>query len=205
MRLHTNPASPFGRKVMVAAHELGLAERIAIDNRAVTPVEPNAAVVADNPLGKLPTLVRDDGSPLYDSRVICEYLDELAGGGRLFPREGEARWRVLRLQALADGVMEASVLTRYETFLRPEELRWHAWVEHQKLKVKRALEWLEAHPAEFAGEAVDIGRVALGCALGYLDFRFGADRWREGRPRLAAWFREFEARPSMQATLPKQL
>ncbi len=205
MRLHTNPASPFGRKVMVAAHELGLADRITVDNRAVTPVEPNAAVVADNPLGKLPTLVRDDGTPLYDSRVICEYLDELAGGGRLVPREGEARWRALRLQALADGVMEAGVLTRYETFLRPEELRWHAWVEHQKLKVTRALDWLEAHPAEFEGDAVDIGRVALGCALGYLDFRFGADRWREGRPRLAAWFEGFGARPSMQATMPKQL
>ncbi|GBD42899.1 putative GST-like protein YibF [bacterium HR40] len=205
MRLHTNPASPFGRKVMVTAHELGLADRITVENRAVTPVQPNEAVVADNPLGKLPTLVLDDGTPLYDSRVICEYLDSLAGGGRILPRDGMARFRTFRLQALADGMMEAGVLTRYETFLRPEELRWHAWVEHQKLKITRALDWLEAHPAEYRGEGVDLGRIALGCALGYLDFRFGADRWRDGRPQLAAWFEGFATRPSMQATIPHQL
>ncbi len=205
MRLHSHPASPFGRKVMVAAHELGVAERITVDWRPVTPVAPNAAVVADNPLGKLPTLVLDDGRALFDSRVICEYLDDLAGGGRLFPRDPEARMRALRLQALGDGIMDAAVLARYETVLRPEELRWQAWIEHQKLKVTRALDWLEGRVEELPADGVDIGAVTVGCALGYLDFRFGADRWREGRPRLAAWYERFAARPSMEATRPHDL
>ena len=205
MRLHTHPASPFGRKVLVAAHELGIADRITVEHRALTPVEPNAAVVADNPLGKLPTLVRDDGEPLFDSRVICEYFDELVGGGRLLPRDAAARWRALRLQALGDGMMEASILARYETVLRPEELRWHAWVEHQKLKVRRALDWLEQRAEEELGEQAHLGTITVACALGYLDFRFGADRWREGRPRLARWFEDFAQRPSMMATVPAEL
>lgn len=205
MRLHTNPASPFGRKVMVAAHELGVAERITVDHRAVSPVQPNEAVVADNPLGKLPTLVLDDGRALFDSRVICEYLDELAGGGKLFPRDLDRRFRALRLQALGDGIMDAAVLARYELVLRPEELRWLAWVEHQKLKVTRALDWLERNVGELPVDGVDIGAIAVGCALGYLDFRYGADRWRDGRPQLAAWYERFAARPSMQATVPHEL
>ncbi len=205
MRLHSHPASPFGRKVMVAAHELGIAERIRLDYRRVTPVEPNAAVVADNPLGKLPTLVLEDGRALFDSRVICEYLDQLCGGGRLFPAEPEARWRALRLQALGDGIMDAAVLARYETVLRPEELRWQAWIEHQKLKITRALDWLEPRVAELPEEGVDIGAISVGCALGYLDFRFGADGWRAGRPGLARWYERFAARPSMAATRPHDL
>ncbi len=204
MRLHSNPASPFGRKVMVSAHELGLAERITVDDHLLSPVEPSAAVIADNPLGKLPTLVLDNGHALYDSRVICEYLDHLAGGNRLFPQAGEARWRTLTLQALGDGMMDAALLARYETFLRPEELRWQAWVEHQKLKVQRGLDWLERNVDQLAEEP-DIGSITIGCALGYLDFRFGADKWRDGRARLAAWFARFAARPSMQATTPRQM
>ncbi len=205
MRLHTHPASPFGRKVLVAAHELGLAAEIRVEHRKVSPVEPHPEVVADNPLGKLPTLVREDGTPLVDSRVICEYLDARAGGGRLHPEEPELRWRALMLQALADGMMEASILARYETVLRPEALRWPAWVEHQKLKVARTLDRIEQEAQDLDPEAVHIGLIALACALGYLDFRFAEDGWRQGRPRLAAWFERYRMRPAMQATLPRDL
>ncbi len=204
MRLHSNPASPFGRKVRVAAHELGLAERIQVDDHALTPVNPSEAVIRDNPLGKLPTLVLENGHALFDSRVICEYLDHLAGGNRLIPQAGDERWRALRLEALGDGIMDAAILARYESVLRPEEFRWQLWVEHQKRKVSRSLDWLEQHIEELHEDA-DIGTITVGCALSYLDFRFGSDRWREGHPALAAWFETFDQRPSMQATRPAQL
>jgi glutathione S-transferase len=204
MRLHTNPASPFGRKVKVAAHEAGLIGRIELQDRAVSPVSPDDAVVADNPLGKIPCLVADDGQALYDSRVICEYLDSLHDGPRLFPPLGPERWRALTLQALGDGIMDAAVAARYESVLRPGEYRWGSWIDGQKLKVARGLDRLEALADGF-GEAVDIGAVAAACALGYLDFRFPEDRWRDGRPRLAAWFGRFDERPSMRATRPRQL
>lgn len=205
MRLHTNPASPFGRKVKVLAHEAGLFGRLELVDQAVTPVGANDAVQAANPLGKIPCLVTDDGLALYDSRVICEYLDGLGHDGpRLFPAEGQARWRALTLQALGDGIMDAAVGTRYETFLRPQEYRWPDWVRGQQAKVTRGLDRLEAE-ADGLGERPDIGPITAGCALGYLDFRFAHDPWREGRPRLAAWFERFDARPSMQATRPRQL
>jgi glutathione S-transferase len=205
MRLHTNPASPFGRKVKVLAREAGLIERIEPVDQALTPVSPNDAVVAANPLGKIPCLATDDdgGLALYDSRVICEYLDSLHDGPRLFPAEGPARWRALTLQALGDGIMDAGVGTRYESVLRPEGYRWGDWIDGQKLKIARGLDRLE-ELAENFGETVDVGVIAAACALGYLDFRFPEDRWRDGRPRLAAWFERFDARPSMQATRPRQ-
>jgi glutathione S-transferase len=204
MRLHTNPASPFGRKVKVLAHEAGLIGRLELQDRALSPVSPDDAVAADNPLGKIPCLVTDDGQALYDSRVICEHLDSLHGGPRLFPAEGPERWRVLTLQALGDGLMDAGVAARYEGVLRPEPYRWGSWIDGQKLKVTRGLDRLE-ELAEGFGEAVDIGAIAAACALGYLDFRFPEDRWRDGRPRLAAWFERFDERPSMRATRPRQL
>jgi glutathione S-transferase len=201
MRLHTNPASPFGRKVMIVVLEKGLEDRVEAASRQVSPVAPNAAVVADNPLGKIPCLVTDDGLALYDSRVIAEYLDGQGAAPVLFPAAGRERLVTLGLQALGDGILDAGVATRYETFLRPEALRWSEWVAGQKLKITRSLDHLEADIASLDGR-IDVGSIAIGCALGYLDFRFADDPWREGRPGLAAWYERFAKRPSMQATKP---
>ena len=204
MRLHTNPASPFGRKVKVLAHEIGLLEQLELLDQVLTPVAPSDAVSAANPLGKIPCLVTDDGAALYNSRVICEYLDSLHGGRPMFPAEGPSRWRALTLQALGDGIMDAGVATRYETFLRPETHRWPDWVRGQKLKIVRALDRLESEASGLADEP-NIGLVAIGSALGYIDFRNTVDEWRKERPQLAAWFERFDARPSMQATRPRQI
>jgi glutathione S-transferase len=201
MKLHSSPASPFGRKVKVAAIEIGLFDRLEIHNVQTTAVGPDLGLVADNPLGKIPCLVREDGSALYDSRVICEYLDTLHQGARLFPAEGEERWTALRLQALGDGLMDAAVLARYETFLRPQEYRWPAWIDGQLDKVTRALDRLESE-ADRLGRRLDIGAVTVACALGYLDFRYGDMGWRGSRPGLAAWFDAFAVRDSMRRTLP---
>lgn len=200
MRLLSSGASPFARKVMVVAHELGLAGRIEVEQASVSPVGNGDAVAAVNPLGKIPALVLDDGRALYDSRVICEYLDHVAGGGA-FPSEPDQRFAALRLQSMADGLLDAALAARYETFLRPEAFRWSDWVTGQKDKIARCLDRLEEECAAF-GERVDIGTIAVACALGYLDLRFAEDRWRDGRPRLAAWHERIAARDSMKATAP---
>jgi glutathione S-transferase len=204
LKLHTNVASPFARKVRAAAIETGLAGQIDEVDRRVTPVHPDPVIVRDNPLGKIPCLVTDDGAALYDSRVICEYLDGLHSGPKLFPTSGRARWTALRRQALGDGVMDAGVLARYETFLRPEERRWPEWIENQKQKFRRALDALEDEAESFA-ETVDIGTIAIGCALGYLDFRYASESWRATRPKLAAWLERFGQRPSMAETVPREI
>jgi glutathione S-transferase len=201
LRLHTSPASPFGRKVAVVLHETGLWPRVERRDASLSPIAPDTAVCAANPLGKIPCLELDDGSALYDSRVICEYLDGLHAGPKLFPAEAPARFEALRLQALADGILDAAVGVRYETFLRPEPLRWPDWIAAQKLKVTRALDRLEQECEGFAGR-IDIGTLAIACALGYLDFRFADDRWRDGRPRLAGWEAKIAQRPSLAATRP---
>ena len=201
MKLYHSPASPFVRKALVAAHELGLADAIEIVPVAMTPVKSVPALNDENPLGKIPALVLDDGTALYDSPVICEYLDTRHDGPRLFPAEGPERWTALRRQALADGLLDAAILCRYETFLRPEERQWADWIEGQQSKFRRALDALEGEAEDF-GDTVDIGTISAGCAADYLDFRSLDDGWREGRPRLAAWLEGFEARPSMQATRP---
>jgi glutathione S-transferase len=204
LKLHTNIASPYVRKVLAVAIETGLVGKIEKLDRRMTPVRPDPAIVRDNPLGKIPCLVTDDGAALYDSRVICEYLDGLHSGPKLFPTSGPARWSALRRQALGDGIMDAGVLTRYETFLRPEERRWPEWIDNQKLKFRRALDALEGE-AETFGETVDIGTIAIGCALGYLDFRYASESWRANRPKLGAWFEHFGQRPSMARTAPKEI
>lgn len=202
MQLHTSGASPFGRKVKVVAIETGLLDRLEIVNHGpLSPIAANADIVARNPLGKVPCLVTDDGTALFDSRVICEYLDA-AGGGRLFPPAGAARWRALRDQAQADGIMDAAVGTRYELNLRPEGMRWRDWSDGQMAKVQRSLDGFERDAAELAGR-VDIGTLTLGCALGYLDFRFAEVDWRRDRGGLAAWFEGLAERPSFQQTVPK--
>lgn len=195
--LRSSPASPFGRKVKIAIAELGLGERVEIVLADTNdPAEP---LRRQNPLGKIPTLVLEDGSTLFDSRVIAEYLDHLAGGGKLFPA-GAERFAQLRLQALADGICDAALLQVYEVRFRPEEGRNAGWIENQAGKVSRALAALEDAPPVF--ERPRIGEVALACALGYLDLRFAALGWRDRYPKLAAWYAVFSERPSMQATRP---
>jgi glutathione S-transferase len=201
MKLHYSAASPFVRKVLVCAHELGIADQVELVPTKVVPSEPNRDYAHVTPLMKVPSLVLDNGLALFDSVVICEYLDERAGGGKLFPTRGEARWRALRLHAAANGLLDAAVLNRYETFLRPEPMRWTAWSEGQLLKVDQALDFLEQNAAELS--RMDIGTITTGCALGYLDFRYGSRPWRERHPRLAAWWEQASKRPSFEKTVPK--
>lgn len=200
MKLYYSATSPYVRKVMVCAHELGLVERLDLVPTKVVPSEPNRDYARVAPLIKVPALERDDGSALFDSIVICEYLDAL-GGDKLFPAKGEARWRALRLNAIADGILDAAVLNRYENFVRPENLRWQAWSEGQLLKVDQALDFLEKNIGDLDG--VNIGTIAVGCALGYLDFRYADRGWPQKHPRLAAWWKRMGARPSFEKTLPK--
>jgi glutathione S-transferase len=204
MKLHHNVASPYVRKVIAVAIETGLRERLELVERKMSPVNPSPELNRDNPLGKIPCLVTDEGVALFDSRVICEYLDGLHDGPKMFPPVGPARWTALRRQAQGDGIMDAGVLTRYETYLRPEERRWPEWITNQKLKFRRALDALDGEAAEF-DEAVDIGTITIGCALGYLDFRYRDENWRAQRPRLAAWWERFAQRPSMARTAPSEI
>ncbi|MFN4089161.1 MAG: glutathione S-transferase family protein [Alphaproteobacteria bacterium] len=198
MKLHYSPTSPYVRKVMVTAIEAGVDARIEKADAAASPVGVNPTLNADNPLGKVPCLVTDDGQALFDSRVICEYLDSV-GGGKLFPAAGPARWTALRRQAQGDGLLDAALLARYETAVRPGDRLWPEWRDGQKAKMARALDAFETE-ADSLGDTIDIGTIAVACALGYVDFRFDADRWRDSRPKLAAWFAGFAARPSMTAT-----
>jgi glutathione S-transferase len=200
MKLFYSATSPFVRKCLVVAHELGIVSRIELVPAAPHPVTRDASVVAQNPLGKIPTLVTADGAALYDSRVVCEYLDAV-GGGRLFPRDGRARWDAQAHQSLGDGIMDAAILIRYETFARPEPLRWPEWIAGQTEKVTASLAGIERQAAQF-GARVDIGTITLGCALGYLDMRMAHLAWRERYPATAAWFAAFADRPSMVATRP---
>lgn len=199
MRLYFSPASPFVRKVLVAAHELGLAGRIENLPSAAHPVQTDTTIAADNPLGQVPTFYTDDGLALYDSRVICEYLDVL-GGGALFPA-GEARWPALVRQSEADGLLDAALLARYEAVVRPAEHRWEPWTDGQMRKIGRTLDHFEASIAAIDG-VLNIGTISVGCALGYLDFRFADLGWRPSRPKLADWYARFGERPSMVATRP---
>ena len=200
MKIFHSPASPFVRKCMVVAHELGIADRIEKLPSAASPVKRDATILPKNPLGQVPTFVCDDGQVLFDSRVICEYLNAMQSGA-LFPAGGTERWARLTELSLADGMTAAALLARYETMLRPEALRWSEWTEGQLAKVRSGLEWLETASISF-GSRVDIGTIAFGCALGYMDFRFPSLQWRGEAPNTAKWFEGFNQRASMQATLP---
>jgi glutathione S-transferase len=200
MKVFYSATSPYVRKCLVAAHELGLRERIELVPAAPHPVNRDQTVVARNPLGKIPTLITDDGAVLYDSRVVCEYLNALARG-QLFPAAGNARWTALTEQSLADGMLDAAVLVRYETFARPEHLRWQEWIAGQTEKVVSGLAEIERRAASFAAR-VDIGTVTIGCALGYLDLRLPSLAWRDRHPAAAAWYAQFGARESMLLTRP---
>jgi glutathione S-transferase len=199
VKLFHSPTSPFVRKCLVAAHEVGLQDRLQWTSSAPHPVNRDRVLVASNPLGQVPTLVTDEGLVLYDSRVISEYLDSLCGG-RLIPAGG-LRWIALVDQALADGLLDAAVLIRYETAVRPEALRSSDWVAGQMDKVGCALAELERR-AGALGDRIDVGTIAVACALGYLDFRFAPLTWRAQCPTLDRWFEGFDARKSMRATAP---
>ena len=200
MKLYSASASPFVRKVRVAALELGIDERIERIDVHTTPVSADPAIAAANPLKKIPTLVLDDGKLLYDSGVICAYLDSLTSDVSLIP-EGAVGWQVKRQEALADGLCDAAILVRYEMALRPEERHWRDWIDAQLGKVASAVDQLEAEADDLSG-AVTLGSIAAGCALEYLDFRFADLGWRDKHPKIAAWQAEFAKRPTMQATQP---
>ena len=197
MILRSSPASPFVRKVRIAADLLGLADKIEVQETDLNdPAEP---IRKQNPLGKIPALIVDDGTVYYDSRVILDVLDHLAGGGRIVPREPTARFAALRLQALCDGILDASLLIVYEGRYRPADKAVPAWLDRQAEKVARGLAALEASPPPL-DPTPNVGQIALACVLGYGDLRFGG-KWRKDHPRLLAWHDTFAAQvPAFAAT-----
>ncbi|MFA5529333.1 MAG: glutathione S-transferase N-terminal domain-containing protein [Thiohalomonadaceae bacterium] len=199
MKLFHSPFSPFVRKVVVFAIETGLEGRI--ERQTVNPWESHPELIAANPLGKVPTLITDEGLAIYDSAVICEYLDGLHNGPDLIPHAGVERSHALRLEALADGIAEATVLRRMES-VRPAALQSSDWMDLQARTVERGLDALECE-VEGWGQCFGIGQITVACALGYLDFRFSTDDWRGTRPTLAAWYARIAQRPAMIATEPK--
>ena len=200
MKLFHSPTTPFGRKVMVLILETGLQDRVELVSATGSPLQPGSMPLDHNPLGKIPALLLEDGSTIYDSRVICRYLDDLTGGG-LYPAK-PTLWRTLTLEATADGILDAAVLMAYEMRLRPEDKRYPDWLEAQWAKVARALDAVEAGWMGHLAGPLDMAHIAMACALTYLDFRHGLRDWRQTRPRLAAWEAGFAARPAMLATLP---
>jgi len=196
MKLYFSPTSPYVRKVMIAAHELGIADKIELLGSAAHPINRDKTIIAQNPLGQVPTLITDDGTVIADSRVICSYLNDLAKGSVL-PADPKARLRAEIDQALADGILGALLILRYETVVRPEPMRWADWIAGQWDKVATTLSHFEAN---LPGGRVDIGVITLASALSYIDLRFPEHDWRGKYPGLAGWYATFEQRPSMQAT-----
>ncbi len=196
MQLFHSPASPFARKVVACAIARGIEGQITLV--ATDPWTVPGALAAANPLSKIPTLLTPDGRALFDSPVICEYLDSLDGDLPLFPPKGGARWRALTLQALADGIMESAVVRRRES-LRPAGEQRADTLAHQKAAIDRALAWLEANVPH---QTPEIGTIAVACALGYLDFRFAHEPWRPACPKLAAWYETFAQNPCIAQTMP---
>lgn len=198
LQLHWSPKSPFVRKVMVCIHELGMDCEIDKIRSVAAMLKPNAALMRDNPLSKIPTLLLDDGSTLFDSVVICEYLNDRAKG-TLFPTSGPEKWHALRWHALGNGLLDALILWRNE---REREVPIPALMDAFDLKAKAVLALLEAEMIALAAAPLSIGTVTLGCALGYLDYRFDDLGWRERAPKLAAWFAVWRLRPSFVLTEP---
>ena len=198
MKLRYSVTSPYVRKVLATAIEAGLNSRI--ERVPTDPWSPETDLPASNPLGKVPALELEDGTVLFDSRVICEYLDSLQGGAKLYPESGAARWQALRLAAIGDGICDAAI-NRLLDGRRPENLQSADWQARQQRTMARACDLLEAEVGSLDGP-VTIGQLSVACALGYLDLRFDADQWRQGRPALAAWFETFAQRPSIATTKP---
>lgn len=202
MKLHWSPRSPFVRKVMIVIYEAGIEDRVALVRTPVAMDKPNLGLVPDNPLIKLPTLVLDDGTALYDSRVICAYLDALMGCG-LLPADPALRLTAERRQALGDGFLDALLLFRQERN-KPAERQTPAWLDAFALKTKAVLAALEAEAPALQASRFDLGLIAIGCALSYMDYRFPDIAWRDDHPALAAWHARFAARPSVMRTQPDE-
>lgn len=202
MTLYYNAASPFARKVLVLLHETGQTQRVKLKSVMVTPVTPDSELCHENPCGKIPALCLADNNVIHDSRVILDYLDHQHVGNPLIPHEGSARWRRLTLASLADAALDAAVLIRYETFLRPEEKRWAQWLDNQHEKIACSLAYFEAEAVTELSSHFDIASISVACALGYLDFRQPNLGWRSSYPRLANWYYEVSQRPSMLETQP---
>jgi len=202
MKLFHSPASPYVRMVMAVALETGQDAKIELLPSAAGPVKRDQTLLPHNPAGKVPTAILDDGTALYDSRVICEYLDAQHPGERLFPAEGPQRWKTLTLFALSQALLDAALLARYEVALRPTEKRWDDWLSGQLAKIDSSVAELEARWVDHLQTTFDIGTLGVACALGYLDFRFGDRDWRAAAPRLAAWYAAASHRPSLSATRP---
>ncbi len=202
MKLTFSPTSPFARKVRICAIELGLIDQIELLPATVAPGTPNQSYAHDiSPLRKLPALILGDGGVVVDSFVICEYLDELAGGGKLMPASGAARWKVRSEHTIVQGMLDAMLLCRYEKALRPEALRWQVWYDDQWDRAWQGFAHFEAQP-EVLARQLDIAQIALTCALGYADFRFPDCNWRGSFPALAAFNDRMLTRPSVKASLP---
>lgn len=201
MRLFHSAASPFVRKVMVTLIETGMADRVTLTPVATTPMAPDAGLIGSNPLGKIPALELDSGEVIFDSRVICRWIDAQAGAGLYGPAGQE--WPLLTLEAMADGILDAAVLMVYEWRMRPEDRRHTPWVEGQWAKIARALDAVETRWLPWlTAPQLNIGQIAMGAVLGYLDFRHADREWRAAHPHLAAWEADFSSRASMQQTLP---
>jgi glutathione S-transferase len=199
MKLHWSPRSPFVRKVMIVAHELGLVERILRVRTVAAMTKPHAELMRDNPLSKIPTLVLDDGTMVYDSPVICEYFDSLHDGPKLFPANLRDRIVALRRQALGDGFLDLLILSRDEG-LRAQPSQAH--LASMAARKRAVLEILDGEAAALDASPFDIGHIAIGCSLSYLDFRFADEDWRKAHARIARWHQSFAARPSVRATEP---
>jgi len=197
MKLLYQTHSPYARKALVFAHEVGLATHIEVLHRETSPTQRNDHVFAENPLGKVPVLLRPGLPPIFDSDVICAYLDTRHGGPRLIPLDGEPRWQALRMQAVAQGIADAGIAVRWETVRRPEPLRYPPLRDGYIEKLIASYDWLERELDDTA--AIHVGHVAVATALSWLEFR-ELPGFRPGRPRLVAWFEQFAGRPSMRAT-----
>jgi glutathione S-transferase len=199
MRLYWSSRSPFVRKAMIAAHETGVAARIETVRVEVAASKLNAEVMAHNPLNKIPTLVLDNGEVFFDSRVICEYFDSLNSGPKLFPSTSPEKWVALRREALGSGIMENGV-ARIGENAKPEEVRSQPHIAAYKAKIEAALDYLEAEVPALTRDRFNIGHLSIGCALGYLDFRYADDDWRKGHAGLAEWHKSFAERDSVKLT-----
>jgi glutathione S-transferase len=202
MKLTFGQGSPFARKVRVAAVELGLIDKIELTPATVAPTTPNEAYSHDiSPLRKLPALILDDGQVIVDSYVIAEYLDELAGGGKLIPASGPKRWQVKTEHAILQGMTDAMLLCRYEMGVRPKELQWQAWYDDQWDRAWQGLTRFENHP-DIMTRPMDVAQIALVCILGYADFRFPNCGWRKAFPKLDAFHDKMLQRESFKISAP---
>jgi glutathione S-transferase len=200
MKLYHSPTSPYVRKVMILLHETNQMDDVELVTASTSPLDPLEGLQAKNPLNKLPALERPDGPTLYDSRVICQYLDDRAGG-KLYPG-GARRWDTLTLEATADGILDAALLITYESRMRPEDKQWDDWADAQWSKIANGCAALNTRWMSHLQGPLDMGQIAVACALAYVDFRPEARNWRKGNDGLAAWYASFAERADMLATVP---